>query len=185
VELFEAIGPCAVRHGRRDLPSRAVVEYRALLAPTSVAIAVPDGAAQPGTLVPRLEAVLPPGAVPAAERMVGRMRKLAEKGRRTIDGALDAGKDGATLADRVRNAAQAANAALQYDRLQAQQNAIAEAERAAAQLAAKQSQVLGMTLAYCGPADTPPPDPDHAPARVMSTLIGHLQQQVLSWEQGR
>ena len=184
LDLFETIGPCAVKYGRRDLPSQATVEFRALLLPRSVAIVVPDSTAQPGALVPRLDAVLPPGAVPAAERMVGRMRQIAEKGRRTIEGAREAGKDGSTLADRVRNAAQGANTALQYDRLQAQANTIAEAEQAARQLSDKRSQVLELTLAYCGPVGTPPSDPDGAPARVLSTLINCLRQQAGAGRRG-
>jgi Dynamin family len=185
LELFEAIGPCAVKHGRRDLPSQAIVEFRALLLPRSVAIVVPDRAAQPAALVPRLEAVLPPGAVPATERMVGRVRKIAEKGRRTIDGARAAGKDGSTLADRVKNAAQGANAVLQADRLQVQADTIAEAEQAASQLAGQRIRVHDLVLAYCGLVGTPPPRPDEAPARVLSTLIDCLRQQARGWEPGR
>jgi hypothetical protein len=185
LELFEAIGPCAVKYGRRDLPSQATVEFRALLLPRSVAIVVPDSAAPPAALVPRLEAVLPPGAVPAAERMVGRMRKIAEKGRRTIDGAREGGKDGETLADRVKNAAQGAGAVLQAYRFQLRANTIAEAEQAASQLAGQQGQVLELARAYCGPAGAPPPDPDEAPVRVLSTLIDRLRQQARAWEPGR
>lgn len=185
LELFEAIGPCAVKYGRRDLPSQATVEFRALLLPRSVAIVVPDSAAPPAALVPRLEAVLPPGAVPAAERMVGRLRKIAEKGRRTVDGAREGGKDGETLADRVRNAAQGAGAVLQADRFQLRANTIAEAEQAASQLAGQQSQVLELARAYCGPAGAPPPSPDEAPVRVLSTLISRLRQQARAWEPGR
>lgn len=182
VELFEAIGPCVVRHGRCDLPSRAIEEFRTLLATGSVAVAVPDGAAQPGALAPRLEAVLPQAAVPAAERVMGRMRKIAEQGRRTIDGALEAGKDGSTVTDRVRNAAQGASAALQHDRLAAQENAIAEARLAAERLAARQGRVAELTLVYCPLADPPPPDPDETPARVMSTLVSQLRRQAVAWE---
>ena len=185
LDLFETIGPCAVKYGRRDLPSQATVEFRAVLLPRSVAIVVPDSTAQPGALVPRLEAALPPGAVPAAERMVSRMRQIAEKGRRTIEGAREAGKDGSTVADRVKNAAQGASAALQYDRLQAQANAVAEAEQAARQLSARQSQVLDLTLAWCGPSGTPPPAPDEAPARVLSTLINCLRQRADAWGAAR
>lgn len=185
LELFETIGPCAVKHGRRDLPSQTTVEFRALLLPRSVAVMVPDSAAQPGALVPRLEAMLPPGAVPTAERTVGWMKKIAERSRRTIDGAREAGREGDTLADRFRNAAQAASAALQQDRLQAQANAVAEAERAARRLAAQQSQVLEMTLAYCGPAGTPPPAPDDAPVQILAVLLDRLRQQADAWEPGR
>jgi hypothetical protein len=105
------------------------------------------------------------------------MKKVAERGRRTIDGAREAGKDGSNLAERVRNAAQGANAALQEDRTQAQANAISEAKAAAERLAAKQSQVLDLALAHCGPAGSPPPVPDEAPVRVLVTLIDHLHQQ--------
>ncbi len=185
VDLFEAIGPCAAEHSRRDLPSQAMAEFRALLLPGSVEIAVPDGETQPAALVPRLEAVLPQGAVPAAERMVGRMRKIAEKGRRTIDGAREAGRDGSSLADRVRNAAQGANAALQADRLQLQATAIDEAERAASRLAGRQSQVLELVRAWCGPAGTPPQSPDGTAARVLSELVSHLRQQTAAWEPGQ
>lgn len=181
-ELFETIGPCAVRHGRRDLPSRAIEEFRALLAPGSVAIAVPDGAAQPGALTPRVEAVLPPSAIPAAERMMGRMRKIAEQGRRTIDGAREAGKDGLTVTDRVRNAAQGANAALQHDRHAAQENAIAEARRAAERLEDSRGRVAELTLTYCPLADPPPSEPDETPVRVMSTLVSELRRQASAWE---
>lgn len=185
VELFQTIGPCAVRHGRRDLPSRAIEEFRALLAPGAVDIAVPDGAAPPGALTPRLEGVLPQAAVPAAERMMGRMRKIAEQGRRTIDEAREAGKDGSTVTGRVRNAAQAASAALQHDRLTALDNAIAEARRAAERLADSQGRVAELTLTHCPLADPPPPEPDETPARVMSTLVSALRRQASGWEPAR
>jgi Dynamin family len=185
VELFETIGPCAVRHGRRDLPSRAIEEFRALLSPGSVAVAVPDGAAPPGALAPRLEAVLPPAAIPAAERMMGRMRKVAEQGRRTIDEAREAGKDGSTVTDRVRNAAQGASAALRHDRLAAQENAIAEARRAAERLSDSQGRVAELTLTYCPLADPPPPEPDEAPARVMATLVSELRRRADAWKPAR
>jgi hypothetical protein len=184
LELFEAIGPCAAKYDRRDLPSQATTDLRSLLQPGSVEVVVPDHATQPGALVPRLEAMLPQGAVPQAERTVGWMKKVAERGRRTIDGAREAGKDGSNLAERVRNAAQGANAALQEDRTQAQANAISEAKAAAERLAAKQSQVLDLALAHCGPAGSPPPVPDEAPVRVLVTLIDHLHQQAHQWDHG-
>jgi|HubBroStandDraft_6_1064221.scaffolds.fasta_scaffold14729_3 hypothetical protein len=184
LELFEAIGSCAAKYGRRDLPSQATVELRTLLLPVSVAIAIPDSAAQPAALAPRLEGMLPPGAVPAAERTVGWMKKVADTGRRTIDGAREGGKDGSTVAERVKNAAQAASVALQHDRTQAQANAVSEANRAAGRLAEKQSQVREVALAFCGPADVPPPAPDEAPARVLATLLSHLHQQADAWDHG-
>jgi hypothetical protein len=184
LELFEAIGSCAAKYDRRDLPSQATVELRTLLLPGSVAIAVPDNTAQPGALAPRLKDMLPSGAVPAAERTVGWMKKLADTGRRTIDEAREAGKDGSTVADRVKNAAQAAGAALQQDRAQAQANAISEAQRAARRLAAKQDEVLELALGYCGPAEPPPRAPDEAPARVLATLTSSLRRQADAWDHG-
>jgi hypothetical protein len=184
LELFETIGPCAVKYGRRDLPSQATVEFRALLLPGTTAIAVPDNAAQPGELSPRLEAMLPPGAVPAAERTVGWMKSITDKGRRTIDKALEAGKDGSTVAERFKNAAQGANTALQQDRKEAQANAIAAAKLAARRLAAKQSEVVELALTHCGPAEIPPSAPDEAPVRVLATLIDRLRQKAAELDHG-
>jgi hypothetical protein len=112
------------------------------------------------------------------------MKKVADTGRRTIDGAREGGKDGSTVAERVKNAAQAASVALQHDRTQAQANAVSEANRAAGRLAEKQSQVREVALAFCGPADVPPPAPDEAPARVLATLLSHLHQQADAWDHG-
>jgi hypothetical protein len=182
LELFEAIGPCAVKYGRRDLPSQATVELRALLLPGTAAVAVPDNAAQPGELSPRLEGMLPPSAVPAAERTVGWMKSITDKGRRTIDKAREAGKEGSTVTERFKNAAQGASAALQQDRNQAQAAAIAAAELAGRQLAAKQSEVVELALTHCGLAEMPPPAPDQAPVRVLATLISRLRQQAEEWD---
>jgi len=115
---------------------------------------------------------------------VGWMKKLADTGRRTIDEAREAGKDGPTVAKRVRNAAQAASAALQQDRAQAQANAISEAQRAARRLAAKHGQVLEMALAYCGPAVPPPRTPHEEPTRVLATLTSSLRRQADAWDHG-